>query len=104
MQPDRNLTAADAYALIEAETPEALRALEQFAGLPPFSIDTAGRVHRDPAPTFDVYRAESDSAWVVHVDTEGMDENARGPCALRVYINDGPTEYANPAHKLAEVS
>jgi hypothetical protein len=48
-------------------------------------------------PSFDVYKAESDGAWVVHVDTEAMECNADGPYPLRIYVNDGmPGVYENP--------
>jgi hypothetical protein len=46
--------------------------------------------------TFDVYTAEADGAWVVHVDTDEMECNEQGPRPLRLYINDGPAEYQNP--------
>ena len=37
----------------------------------------------------------TDGTWVVHVDTDGTDENENGP-RLRVYVNDGDAIYANP--------
>ncbi len=49
-------------------------------------------------PTIDIYQG-IDGAWVVHVDTdaEGGQVNAKGPCPLRVYINDGVV-YENPKY------
>ncbi len=35
----------------------------------------------------DVYRSKRDGAWVVHIDTPGLDENAKGPIC-RIYLND----------------
>lgn len=56
--------------------------------------------------TFDVYRASSDGAWVVHIDTGDAEEagemscNAEGPTPLRVYVNDGEPIYENPPLQL----
>ena len=49
--------------------------------------------------TLDVYR-QTDGAWVIHIDTEEMEENSNGPTPLRVYINDDTDSpaYANPAY------
>jgi len=47
-------------------------------------------------PTFDVYRSEIDGTWVVHVQTDGIGEDEKGPF-IRVYINDDNV-YENPVH------
>lgn len=39
-----------------------------------------------------------DGVWVIHVDTPGIKENARGPIC-RLYLNDGPALYANPRYR-----
>lgn len=57
------------------------------------------KVVREPPPfTIDCYYAE-DGTPVVHIETHGMPENARGPIC-RIYLNDGlPALYANPHFK-----
>lgn len=47
--------------------------------------------------SFDVYVSEEDGTLVVHVDTEGLQENAEGPI-MRLYVNDGEAVYANPPY------
>lgn len=38
-------------------------------------------------PTIDTYISEIDGVIVVHIDTQGVDEDHNGPI-MRVYIND----------------
>jgi len=47
-------------------------------------------------PTIDVYRAEADGVTVIHVDTEGLPENDKGP-KIRIYLNDYAIE-ENPVY------
>lgn len=47
-----------------------------------------------PFPVFQVYRSEIDGCIVVHIDTQDIPEDQRGPI-IRVYVNDGVV-YENP--------
>lgn len=48
-----------------------------------------------PALTFDIYHSEVDGVTVVHVCTDQLPEDAKGPI-IRIYLNDEPV-FENPA-------
>lgn len=41
----------------------------------------------EATPILNVYRAETDNVFVVHVDTPNLPENENGPL-IRIYLND----------------
>ena len=47
-------------------------------------------------PTFDIYDSEVDDVCIVHVCTEGMDEDRDGPI-IRIYLND-EVIFENPSY------
>lgn len=52
--------------------------------------------HKNLPMSFDIYQSQEDNVWVIHVDTDGMPENKKGPI-IKIYLNDGEI-FENPEH------